>query len=540
MISTDPLAQKHAVTVLFREALAPTPKATPGSEIGEAKKRRKPRLERVALYTVGEYGDILMNTVEEAHKHKVIDAIERSLKDSPVAEPSWISSQTPEYISEVNRIRETALCALAKLAARIDNHAGPIPGAPETKALDSGLESLAAIMPPPPTPKQEISGLASDVLAGLGISDAAAEKAVVPVGIPGDVMLVDGEEPGSENTGDIMLRIRGIIAKYRKSNDLETQQLACEYSNLLTAEMMILRNKALARMPPIDLEEIKRRMAARHESMQMNEDNPTASKPFTNDLLSLIDDAPAAASAPKQIGGSGMDDLLAIAYGNNDTAQSGQNINGNNDLNGLLGLPAPPSANMGGGGGGIGGMLGLDELMGEEAPKKTSAAFGGAGALGLDKLYGEGPPKKTTPVEILTAQVGNLGVGAVNAEPVHIGETRWEPTPTIRGHLEFLRDRNDKSITHIVATFVNVGAATHTSFNFGLAVPNGMAIEMLKASGDTLPANSGDSVKQTTIVTNTMWETKNIRLMFRLQYRPTPTADMTTVKGKVPGLPKDL
>ena len=506
MISEDPEAQRHAVTALYRVALAGEGENVVEEDDLEAmkrqeRKRRKPRLERLALYVIGEYGDLLINNASETEVHKFVDAIERSLNASPVSEPSWITTHSAEHIAEVNRVRETALCALAKLATRVENPAGAGAAAPAT-----GLESLAAIMPPPPAEKQQVSGLASDALAGLGLGDDEPSNALVPAGVAGAVVPVNGS--GIEK--DVSQRIRSIIAKYRSSCDLETQLRACEYSSLLTPELANVRAQALARMPPINFEEIKQRAAKRRDAMTES----VISAPFSNDLLSLIDDAPPNKEPPLGLPG------------------------GENDLNGLLGLPAPPVAKADSND--LKGLLGLGSgsTMGASS---SAAPPPPSGALNLEDLIGGGassevaaPTKSMAPVDMLNDNFAGLGMGSSSGSMVTLGETTWEPKEGIRGKIVFSRNPGEPSLTNVAATFVNVTGSPVPGFTFGLAVPNGMSVEMQKASSDVLPAAGMGEVTQLSIVKNPMHATKSMKFMYRVQWTG------GEVKGRLTGLPAGL
>lgn len=388
LISCDVEAASHAIRALFRVSLEPlragtvavdqfevsqvsegTGDSTPVSE-GAVKKgiktRRKPRLERLALYVLGEYGDLIIDQSAGFEMHKVIDTIDCALQASPVSAESWIVNTSPEFAAEITRIRETALGALAKLAARVQSSGST----GQTSGLGGlngkSTDPLALLAPPPKAPTQKLGGLGGDLLAGLGVSDSAissTSSALVPQSstfVP-SVFDSDGLLGGGETgSGDVLLRIRSIIAKHRKSRDLETQQRACEYSNLLTADLAHIRVGALSRMPPIDYNAIKERAERRRKQLAASRSGQSGQAAFSTDLLSLLDDSIGPQSGvPALPAGS---ELLAIAGGPSQTPTA--NIMGG-DLNSLLGLtsaPAPqaaPAAKKPGGGG-----IGLDELLG--------------------------------------------------------------------------------------------------------------------------------------------------------------------------------
>lgn len=515
MISEDPDAQRHAVNALYRVALAGKSESSDtvnevGSMISAKRKganRRKPRLERLAIYIIGEYGDLVLANAPETEAHKFVDAIERSLKVSPVSEPTWINTQSTEHIAEVNRIRETALCALAKLAARVGSGAGDS----SATGISSGLESLAAIMPPPPKEKHQVSGLASDALAGLGLGDDEPSSALVPVSGAGAVVPVND----SAHEKNVQQRIRNIIAKYRSSCDLETQLRACEYSVLLTPELAQVRQQALSRMPPINFEEIKERAAKRRDAALMDS---AVSAPFSSDLLSLIDDAP-----------PNKDPTLALPAGEN-------------DLSGLLGLPAPPVAKADSND--LNGLLGLGGASSTIASSSTAPP---GGAMNLEDLMGGGnvagvaaSVNSVAPLDVLNENFAGMGIGRSKPNWVTLGETTWEPTETLSGKIVFSRNPEEPSITNATATFTNKTHNAVEGFSFGLAVPTGMSVEMQQASGYVVPASGMGEVTQLSIVKNPTHETKSIKLMYRVQWKEGERGELVTVKGRLTGLPAGL
>lgn len=493
MVSENREAQVRATEALWRAGLMKGP-CEVDEEGKEVKRCRKPRLERLALYIVGEYGDLAINETSGLEAHKVIDAIELSLKASPIAESSWIDNSSTEHLTEVNRVRETALGALAKLATRLDGGSG-------TDAPASGLESLglgdSKMLALPPAPKQELGGLGGDLLAGLGISD---EKSLVPVSTETTLMM------SSEDQGDVLLRIRSMIAMYRKSCDLETQQRACEFSNLLTAEMAHVRGVALSRMPPIDFNQIKELCARRHA-----QNAPPVVQTESNDLLALIDDAPPSTSTSKALPAGS--ELLAITYEPSDGATASVP---KSSLDDLLGLPSTNTP-----------------VMPVSSGTSTSVAPTG-GSLALDDLLGVLPSSNTTSQD---TQIANMGLTSIGTGAVELGKVEFAPTAALRGIAKFVRDdANDTSKVRVDVTFTNISHSPITKFVFQLAVPNGMSATMESATTSEIAI--GSTLSQSSLLENVGY--KKMRILYRVEYQGGDSLAVTQHQGRLNPLPVGL
>ena len=97
-------------------------------------------------------------------------------------------------------------------------------------------------------------------------------------------------------------RIAAMLAPYKTSCQLQAQQRACEYSELLREPYAGIREQLLDRMPPLDIDNAKARRADDAAGDSEDDDSEEASE----------EEAPRAARATKPAETSLMDDLLGL------------------------------------------------------------------------------------------------------------------------------------------------------------------------------------------------------------------------------------
>lgn len=100
-------------------------------------------------------------------------------------------------------------------------------------------------------------------------------------------------------------RIAAMLAPYKTSCQLQAQQRACEYSELLREPYAGIREQLLDRMPPLDIDNAKARRADDTAGDSEDDDSEEASE----------EEAPRAARATKPAETSLMDDLLGLDAG---------------------------------------------------------------------------------------------------------------------------------------------------------------------------------------------------------------------------------
>lgn len=530
---------------------APQPPA-PAKSAGSDK--RKVRYQRVAVQLFGEYGDYIIDAsgggIGGVSPDDAITAVERVLSISGVDVTSFSSTSLPcdvredEFAYEVGLVREAAMSALVKLAARLTYMAsndarmggggislGASVAAAAAKQVGSGgplslegpqgllaLEDGSADSKPAPQSVEAQSvhasptttvGLGTDMLASLGIGEspprqASAESgngALVPSAPPGggemsilqarsgDDLLLGEDDVGVH---PLLLRVRRILAVHQQSMDLEAQQRACEYSILLRGDMTSLRALALSRMPPMDYAAYQERMARSSQTEFSNDEASGSRAPFSEDLLSLLDDdvgsSPAVSRALPSTEGQG----------------------------GLLALPsienAPPAS----------GAQALDDLLNGSEQGTVAQAKGSSNVLqtavptgdsagAIPMISTAGPPTDDsfTTKPSLSAD-GDLE--ATSAGSATICESALLTVSAVF----YKPSSDDPRVTRAELLFENNGDAPFSSFVFQLAVPKYIQTEMKPASSPSVPAKG--TASQVVMLTNTLHGTKPVQLRYRIQF----------------------
>lgn len=460
------------------------------------------------------------------------------------------------FAHEVGLVREASMTALVKLAARLtymassDTNTGAtgvslgasvaaaalqqsntgllsLQGPQDLLALENGsadagaagVSSSAQSPPAQSSPKSNI-GLGTDMLASLGIGESPPS---LPPAMPGNGALVTsagtgggelskfggGElsKFGGGDSGDslmlsgddvgvhpILVRARRILAVHRQSMDLEAQQRACELSVLLKSDMSSLRALAFSRMPPMDYEAIRERLARSSSTAFAASSSSGTQAPFSEDLLSLLDDNVAGSTAATRetpvIGGP--KGLLALP--STDTASTGF---GAATLDELLGGGSP------GRGANNSSMGDAAKLAGQSVPvappgmmlDTNPAAFSGSAAVSAPN-----PPASTSD------EAASAGSAVLcESDSLRVSSTFYKPNP------------EDPGVTRAELKFANKSASPFSKFVFQLAVPKYMRTDMQPPSSSTVPAT--ETTSQVVILTNTLHGSKPVQLRYRIQYQ---------------------
>lgn len=525
LISANPEVQAHAVQKLFTEALAPKSEDNMHEDSGplgssksshngvrssddssQTTKLRKPRLERVALYVLGEHAEVTPSIGLDIPV--VLDAFAERLRASEVIDEPWMNTRGAEHFTENRILGETALTGLVKFAARAVGSAGDsaisdsilsLTGpkqAPEEDALQS---VLAITAPPKREPKDEL-GLGTDMLAELGLGEekpkfpqTGLSSALVTTsdllgsssGNSGALMSLEPET--NESTNPIIHRVRQILLERVRSTDLEIQQRACEYLMLLNDGSIQLLASTMAPMPPLDFEAVKERARQRKE---LRSEMPTAQAGGEAGLLLdlLGDDG---AGIPKPLGlpaSAGGDDLLALP-------SSQMYANGSEDLT-------------------------LEDIMSgasqSDVPGPSQTAGFNLESLGISTPVPlQEHPSSSGNAAILTRMICESGALEVQGQ--------------------FFRDDTvDGTVTRLELSFVNGGSFSVSNFVFLLAVPKYIKLEMQPASASDIAA--GDKATQTVMLTNSLHGQKPIQLRYRVEYVNDSKSEHVQAQGVVEGL----
>ncbi|KAI0557536.1 AP-1 complex subunit gamma [Gracilaria domingensis] len=258
MISSKPHVQGHAVKQLFTEAFMKNadesqkdiPKQTNLLEFGESEEKveqpqhivridprnRRLRLERVAIYVVGEYGET--TSAIGLQMPQVLNAFREILASAEMVEDIWLDAKGVERNAEMSILTEVALTSLMN--------------------------------PTKDSPAAKESTLADDLLDGLNLDDGKESRSLVPASAPTGITssaLVSLEHHGMDGEsiakGSIPDQVCYILSAHAMSADIEVQQRACEYMTLLREELRPVLNTVMAQLPPLDFVTIQRKASQR-------------------------------------------------------------------------------------------------------------------------------------------------------------------------------------------------------------------------------------------------------------------------------------
>lgn len=525
----------------------------PSGTASSGMEKRKVRFERVAVQLFGEYGDYIIDTTGDGvggvSPDVAITAIERVLSKSGVDVTSFSSTslacdvREDDFAYEVGLIREAAMSALVKLAARLtymatDGARGGTGGgislgasvaaaaaqqgsagalslegpqgllALENGSADGKPLSESARNPSPHASPSTNAGLGTDMLASLGIGESSPQLSVAVSGngalVPaahsnaGEISIFEESSAndlmlGGDGAGvhPVLVRARRILAAHVQSMDLEAQQRACEYSILLRSDMASLRSLAFSRMPAIDYATFQERMARASPAAFSGDEASGSQAAFSEDLLSLLDDdvanSPATALGLPSIAGQGG--LLALPATENAPPAPGamtfdELVQGSNQ--GAGAIADPPQA-----------------VEAANQPESTGGLASGPGTL-----------SHVVPSTALEpSPPGTAGADAASAGSATICESASLTVSAVF----YKPSVDDPGATRAELTFANNGDVPFSSFVFQLAVPKYMRTDMKPASSSTVSARGTTS--QTVILTNTLHGTKPVQLRYRIQYQ---------------------
>lgn len=536
LVSSRPSAQPHAVRTLFLEALeqksspveiqsqsddpfgsghqtaTDASQTTGGSD--PIPKQRKPRLERVALYILGEYGEeapaVGLGTPQ------VIDAFERALRASEAVDEAWVNTYDPAFLAENKVLREVALTGLVKFAARALGSDGsrkygtitdPLLALTEGPAdsQSSRQSSILALTAPPNEESKVLDhGLGTDLLASMGLEDqdskpsrteqsstlSQTSNALVQMSQGDAAALMSlGTDEGDRSGNPVIDRVRRILLLRARSTNVEIQQRACEYLMLLNESLLPTLSVAMAAMPPLDFRSIQER-ARRRKELRISKafSNGTNGDGLLLDLMGEEADAPQALPAA---GG----DLLALPA----SAPSGKDLT-------------------------------LDDLMGGSSSTATAAAAGPSGHSSLTDLANLGlgnksnSPRETVPVANLATESG----AALHSSTVFESEA-------LQAVAVFFQDESgEKGNTRADLVFTNKLRSSMSNFVFLVAVPKYIKLQMHPASDTHIP--EGGRATQSINLINSLHGQKPVQLRYRVEYCDDRSGEVSQHQGVVGGL----
>ncbi|PXF42042.1 AP-1 complex subunit gamma [Gracilariopsis chorda] len=326
MISTKPDVRAHAVALLFSEAFSKKPEEqrTPQQqknllEFGDAPKRqpdhvvfidprnRKLRLERVAVYVMGEYGETTSSI--GLQMNQVLAAYRQILASAKTVEDIWLDADAATRNEEMQKLTEITLTSLVKFVCR---HSSP------QSEGDTGLDSLFQALPAPSSSPVKESTLADDLLDSLNLGDEKPSQSLVPVsshsGITSNslVSIEHGQiDSGITTGGSIPDQVCYILSAHANSVDIEVQQRACEYMTLLKEDLRPALTSVMAHLPQLDFAAVQKKANQRRESATATTANGTNQNEVLLDLLGdMSSEAGPAYPALPSTDGTGMDSIV--------------------------------------------------------------------------------------------------------------------------------------------------------------------------------------------------------------------------------------
>lgn len=539
-VSSKPNIQTHAVFQVFSEALAST---SPGMKQSKdtdpffsgqidgveggsqdapkssSSRPRKPRLERVALYVLGEYGE----TAPQAGLQisQVLDAFDKLLQTSANADEPWMNTLEGGYSEENKILGEIALTGLIKFAQRaIGGTEEAAPAHDPVLAITSGqdsdvdpLGSILAITAPQSHQPQDQKGLGTDLLADLGLSDDrqnqgddGANNALVPAfnsltvqdaGHSGHLMSLQSDVMASSGN-PVVDRVRQILLLRAQDTDLEMQQRACEYLMLLNETLLPLLATAMAPMPPMDFHKVQERAKHRKEMRSSTTVAEVSGDEGGGSLFDLLGDSTGPGEPPPSLPAPG-DDLLA--------------------------LPAAPFSS-------VPASLTLEDVMGEgmNAMQENKGVAGRGGLL-----------DNATMPEMALAAAATVDAPLPNVEEVSGTKKGSLLTSTIFGSAwmcvvaDFYRDNSaQRGNIRAELVFTNKSSFMMRKFAFLLSVPKYIELCMQPASSSEIPI--GGQATQTVNLINSLDGQRPIQLRYRVEYVDASSGEFVQQQGMAKGL----
>lgn len=532
MVSKKQHLRSHAVTRIFSEIIQPFAQRRSevevtdflGDEVNaaapaplekgrEGEIERRPRVEAVALYVVGEYADLALSNGIEASV--LIDAFDNIIEMSDDPEDSTLSV-----------VGDVGVTGLVKIAARLNGDVSTIPsiggsasgvsaGATGLGLGLGGLEDLVGdVIEPSGSTQLVVSNAASgNNMQMVGYDpDLSALDGLASIGVEGGNMQVATFKGGQEGS-EVVIRIQERLQKLsHKCRNLERQQRSCEYAKLLENGFLKSLANAMGRRPEMNFSSVADVINNKHigEGRRSRPFSGTASGGLDGSLLLDLSDDVAATGGDADNSGSAARDLdavLAITAGDDEYGGDG----------------GSSSMQQGDGGGTL---MGLDLLALTDVPESTETQPQGQGQVTMAM----GTPLDTQPMHQLE-EVMQVPVQPQTPEVIDEPPPMESPPPMPSMLLEaeevtmtasFISVEEDEDgqqsgcKTKWMIEMMNISAGTLSECALQLAVPKYMQLNMDMASSSEMAV--GESIKQAVHLNNDAHGTKPIQLRFRVEW----------------------
>lgn len=588
MVSSHPEIRHHAVLKLFDASLRPCLRKNGNNlmdgtsahvQVGDKNSedgklyKRKPRLERLALYMLGEYGEVSPQVGLDIPL--VLDAFEHMLQESEVVEESWASSWSPAMSLENKGLGEIAITGLVKFACRslCGSSAGSV-GSGQPLAITSGanysdrtaLSSILAIADAPERQSEKTdTGLGLDLLDSLGLEDGIGSGSGVGAGANALVPLSDFSAPtGNADLGSLISmdsndgsagnpvvhRIRQILYARKNSLDLEVQQRACEYLALLKDEQYATLAAAMSPMPILDFRAVQERARQRKELRSTK--TQTFAKEQGGDsglLLDLLGDSEDTSSNLRLPAPSGGE-LLALppTMPSNSEASALSNVQTQTlddimggDLPGFAPISVPNGTSNRGAANPPNTVTGLDSIVDASAALTLEDLMGGTSETIVQQPIVQNRPSEIEPSSG-ESRIENLGDSKAAETESSLDKGNEVLLKTIITESEdltisaefFKENAEDPTNLRVELTFANRSEMVMNNFVFSLAVPKYISLQMHPASGSDIGA--GNIATQSVNLVNSMHGRKPVQLRYRVEYVYSESGQMVQDQGVVSGL----
>ncbi|CAN1852783.1 AP-1 complex subunit gamma-2 [Linum perenne] len=315
-------------------------------------------------------------------------------------------------------------------------------------------------------------------------------------------------------------RIKETVLQHKGNLVLELQQRSLEFNSIIENHQNI-RSALVERMPVLDEATFGGRRASSLPNTVSTSSGTAVklpngvAKPSAAplvDLLDLSDDVP----APSSSGSDFLQDLLGVDIapatlsGTNQVPKAGTDA-----LLDLLSIGAIPAQDNS--------LSTPDVLLSaqENKPAVTSLAASSTASNMMDLMDGfaPAPPKPA------------------DNGPSYPPLVAFESS-TLRLTFNFSKQPANPQTTTISAAFTNLSSNVLTDFVFQAAVPKFLQLNLDPASGNSLPANSNDTITQTLKVTNSQHGKKPLVMRIRIAYK-NDNKDVLE-EGQINNFPRDL
>eukprot|EP01117_Protostelium_nocturnum_P002092 TRINITY_DN12733_c0_g1_i1.p1 TRINITY_DN12733_c0_g1~~TRINITY_DN12733_c0_g1_i1.p1 ORF type:complete len:815 (-),score=305.97 TRINITY_DN12733_c0_g1_i1:72-2516(-) len=270
-------------------------------------------------------------------------------------------------------------------------------------------------------------------------------------------------------------KLRSVIARYQTNMDLELQSRAVEYTKLFGWEAV--RDSLLERIPVLEQREMK---------------SASVTSPTPSSSSSSRTQAPAPKKEASLL--DWEDDLPSTTTTNTSTS-----------------APAPVAAPAG--------LDILSEIFGGPAP---SAAPVAPSSSGLDFLTSLTPTPSAAPTPVPS------GPPVLNG-PLPTMTVFQSPSAII--YFDVLKQSSTPNITVVNASFANPSGSSVQNFDFKVAVPKHIKLQVNPPSGNVLPPHNSGRVTQAFKLMNTLHGEKPLLLKIKMDYirDGAPVSEMTDV-----------